>query len=78
MFRHIPADELQDACRRINPNDPTLSSKAKNLMDQGPSFTLAMAIVKIANDQGEQDAAPPRKPPGLSPAPPQPAQHRSG
>ena len=54
MFRPVSVDELQDACRRIDPNTDGLSGKIKALMDKGPYFTLAMALVQIADDQDNQ------------------------
>jgi hypothetical protein len=48
---YVPIENFVDACGRINPNDQALPSTVKTLMDQGPSFTLAVAIVKIADDQ---------------------------
>ena len=51
MFRYIPMAEFVDACGRIDPNTEDLREKAKALMDQGPYFTLAMAVVQIADDQ---------------------------
>lgn len=58
MFRRIPPEELLDACKRIDPNTDDLPGQAQILLDEG--FTLAMALVKIADDQSTL-----RKPIGL-------------
>jgi hypothetical protein len=64
VFREIPIEEFQDACQRINPdtNDRSLRRQAKRLMNKG--YTLAMAIVQIADDQSAL-----RKPVRSAPAP---------
>ena len=62
VFRQIPIEEFQDACKRIDPNTDNLSGQVKTLMDKG--FTLAMALVKIADDQSV-----PRKPVRSAPPP---------
>ena len=49
VLRHIPIEELLDACKRIDPNTPDLTGQVKALEDDG--LTLAMALVKIADDQ---------------------------
>jgi hypothetical protein len=64
MSRHIAQAELQNACRRIDPNTDDLSGKAKGLMDQGPYLTLAMALVQIADEQNYFGRPTPGKPPG--------------
>lgn len=63
-FRHISNEELQNACERIDPNTDNLSSQVKILIDKG--FTVAMALVKIAEDQSRlrkpvRSALPPQK-----------------
>jgi hypothetical protein len=62
VLRHIPIEELLDACKRIDPNTPDLTGQVKALEDDG--LTLAMALVKIADDQSA-----PRKPVGSAPPP---------
>jgi len=64
MFRFVPVEEFVNACRRIDPNTHDLCGKANVLMDTGPFFTLAMAIVQIADEQNNHGQPIPRKPPG--------------
>jgi hypothetical protein len=60
-YRRISQDELQHACERIDPNTEGLVSYCHALVDNG--FTLAMALVKIADEQPAS-----RKPAGSAPA----------
>jgi hypothetical protein len=64
VFRHIPIEEFQDACKRIDPgvSHQSLRRKMKRLLNHG--YTLAMAIVQVADDQSIS-----RKPPGSAPTP---------
>jgi hypothetical protein len=59
VFRYIPFEEFQDACKRIDPgvSHQSLDRKVKRLLDQG--YTLAIAIVQVADDLSIS-----RKPPG--------------
>jgi hypothetical protein len=63
--RRVPIEELLEACRQIDPKTDNLSGEVKALEEKG--FTMATALVKIANDQSAL-----RKPATSAPVPPKP------